>query len=54
MMERMGYDLDSRPGLNFGKGRRTLLPFFVPKGKNPDYYHKTRRGLGYVTTPSSS
>ena len=48
MMKRMGYDLASRPGLNFGKGRRSLLRSFVPKGKAPDYYHQTRRGLGYV------
>ena len=26
----------------------------VPKGKDPDYYHKTRRGPSYVTTPVSS
>jgi len=26
----------------------------VPKGNAPDYYHKTHRGLGYVTTPASS
>jgi len=25
MMENMGYDLTSDPGLNFGKGRKTLL-----------------------------
>ena len=50
----MGYDLIKSPGLNFGKGRRTLLRSFVPKGKAPDYYHKTRRGLGYVTSPASS
>jgi len=25
MMESMGYDLTNSPGLNFGKGRRTLL-----------------------------
>jgi hypothetical protein len=54
MMERMGYDLVNRPGLNFGKGRITLLRSFVPKGKAPDYYHKTRRGLSYVSTPPSS
>ena len=54
MMERMGYDLINRPGLNFGKGRRTLLRSFVPKGKAPDYYHKTHRGLGYVSTPPPS
>jgi len=33
MMENMGYDLTSGHGLNFGKGRRTLLRSFVPKGK---------------------
>ena len=54
MMKRMGYDLINRPGLNFGKGRRSLLRSFVPKGKAPDYYHQTRRGLGYVSTPVPS
>jgi len=54
MMENMGYDLISGPGLNFGKGRRTLLRSFVPKGKAPDYYHRTCRGLGYVSTPIPS
>jgi len=44
MMENIGYDLKSGPGLNFGKGRRTLLRPFVPRGKTPDYYHQTRRG----------
>ena len=29
----MGYDLTNGPGLNFSKGRRTLLRSFVPKGK---------------------
>ena len=48
MMENMGYDLASVSGLNFGGGRRTLLRSFVPKGKAPDYYHRTRRGLRYV------
>ena len=56
MMERMGYDLINGPGLNFGKGRRILPRSFIPKGKTPDYYHRTRRGLGYVSTsiPSAS
>jgi len=54
MMENMGYDLANGPGLNFGKGRRILLRSFVPKGKTPDYYHQTRKGLGYVSTPISS
>ena len=54
MMESMGYDLTNGPGLNFGKGRRTLLRSFVPKGKTPDYYHRTRRGLVYVSTPIPS
>ena len=51
MMENMGYDLTYGPGLNFGKGRRILLRSFVPKGKALDYYHRTHRGLGYVSTP---
>jgi len=54
MMESMGYDLTNGPGLNFSKGRRTLLRSFVLKGKTPDYYHRTRRGLGYVSTPIPS
>jgi len=54
MIENMGYDLTNGPGLNFDKGRRTLLRSFVPKGKAPDYYHQTRRGLGYMSTPISS
>ena len=33
MMESMGYDLTNGLRLNFGKGRRTLLRSFVPKGK---------------------
>ena len=41
-------------GLNFGKGKQALLCSFVSKGKDPDYYHKTRRRLGYVNTPVSS
>ena len=55
MMEKV-YDLANGPGLNFDKGRRTLLRSFVPKGKSPDYYHQTRRDLGYVSTliPSAS
>ena len=52
-MERIGYDFTKGFGLNFGRGKRTLLHSFVPKGKDPDYYHKTRKGLGYVTTPVS-
>ena len=54
MMESMRYDLTNGPGLNFSKGRRTLLQSFVLKGKTPDYYHRTRRGLGYVSTPIPS
>ena len=54
MMKNMAYDLTNGPGLNFGKGRRTLLRSFVPKGKTPDYYQRTRSGLGYVSTPIPS
>jgi len=48
----MGYDLTKSAGLNFSKGRWTLLRPFVWKSKAPDYYHKTRRGMGYVSTQS--
>jgi len=54
MMKRMGYDITKGSGLNFGKGKRAILRSFLPEGKDPDYYHKTRRGLGYVSTPISS
>jgi len=54
MMENMGYNLTRGLGLNFGKGRRTLLRSFIPKGKTPNYYHQTRWGLGYVSTPIPS
>ena len=54
MMERMGNDLINGPGLNFGKGRRTLPRSFIQKGKTPEYYHRTRRDLGYVSTPIPS
>ena len=54
MMESIGYDFIKKSGLNFGKGKRILLHSFVPKGKNPDYCHKIRRGLGYVSTLVSS
>ena len=54
MMENMRYDLTSGPGLNFSKRRRTLLQSFIPKGKSPDYYHQTHRGLGYMSAPISS
>jgi len=54
MMENIGYDLMKKSDLNFGKGRRTLLQSFIPKGKAPDYYHKTQRRLGYISTPIPS
>ena len=53
-MERMGYNLRQGDGLNFGKGRRIPLQPFVPKGKPPNYYDRTRRGLGYVTPTEQS
>ena len=49
MMKKMGYNLKHREGLNFEKGRRSLLRNFMPKGKPANYYDNTRRGLGYVT-----
>ena len=53
MIENIGYDLTRDPSLNF-RGRRILLQSFIPKGKAPGYYHQTRRGLGYVSTPITS
>jgi len=50
MMEIMGYNFTKESCLNFSKGKWALLPSFVPKGKDPNYYHKTRRGLDYVST----
>jgi len=54
MMKNIGYDLISCPDLNFDKRRWTLLRPLVPRGKTPEYYHRTRRGLGYVSTPIPS
>ena len=56
LMKKMGYDLAKSSNLNFGNGKRALLWSFVPKGKIFDYYHKTWRGLGYVSilVPSNS
>lgn len=45
----MDYDLT----LKQGKGWQSLLHSFVLEGKNLDYYNKTHRELGYVTTPTS-
>ena len=54
MMERMRYDLTKKSGLNFSKEKRALLRSFVPKAKDPNYYHKTRREFDYVFMPVSS
>ena len=54
MMKRRGYNFTKKSNLNFGKGKPNLLHSFVPKVKNPDYYHKTQRGLCYVSTSVSS
>ena len=53
-MKKMGYNLEHGMGLNFGKGRRSLMRNFVPKGKPANYYGNTRRGLGYVAPTSSA
>jgi len=54
IMKKMGYNLKHGEGLNFKKGRRSLLRNFVPKGKPVNYYDNTRRGLRYVTPTSPS
>ena len=51
-MRKIGYNLKHGEGLNFKKGRHSLLRNFVPKGKPANYYDNTRRGLGYVTPTS--
>src|SRR4051812_36529198 len=51
MMQRWGYDLEEKPGLNYGKGVRALPLPFVPEGKEASYYQEAKRGLGY-TSPS--
>ena len=53
-MEIIGHNFTKGSGLNFDKGKRALLRSFVPKSKEPDYYHKTWKGLSYVSTPVSS
>lgn len=45
----MDYNLEAKACLNFGKGRRSPIKPWVPEGKEVDYYHVTRRVLGYVT-----
>ena len=54
MMKRMEYNFTKGSGLNFDEGKQTLLHLFVPKCKDSDYCHKTRRGLSYISTPISS
>ncbi|XP_020272188.1 uncharacterized protein LOC109847370 [Asparagus officinalis] len=51
IMQKIGYYFSNAGGLNFGKGQRTPLAPFVPKGKPDNYYDKTRKGLGYVSPP---
>jgi len=36
IIERIGYNFTKGSGLNFGRGKQTLLRSFVPKGKDPD------------------
>lgn len=55
MLERLGYNLKSKAGLNSRKGIHTILLSKVLKVKPVDYYQKTKRGLGYVMlVPSES
>src|SRR4051812_47463059 len=48
MMERWGYRFEDKEGLNCGKGRKTPLESYNPRGME-DY-----RGLGCNTTPDQS
>lgn len=55
MMKHCGYDFESKPKINYGKGRHMIPHAKVPNRSPIDYYHKTKRGLGYVTpVPSES
>lgn len=44
-----GYNFKDKLGLKFGKGVRTQPLPSASKGKSIDYYHMTKRGLGYVS-----
>lgn len=48
-MEMMGYDIAKREGLCFNQGRRAPPQSCVSKGKNLDYYNKTKHSLEYVS-----
>jgi len=52
MMRKMGYNLQRGNGLNFERGQHGLLLTFVPTGKPTNYYYKTHREFGYVTSPA--
>lgn len=54
MMKKNGLEHDRKYRLNISKWRQNILCSFVLEGKGLDYYHKTRRGLGYVSTRSIS
>src|SRR5436190_62627 len=49
MMQRWGYDLEVKLGLNYGKGVRALPLPFVPEGKEANYYQEAKRGLDYTS-----
>src|SRR3954465_13422333 len=51
IMQRWGYDLEEKLGLNYGKGVRALPLPFVPEGKEANYYQEAKRGLGYTSPP---
>lgn len=48
-MEMIWYDIE-KGGLCFNWERRTPLQSYIPKGKNLDYYIKTKHGLGYISS----
>src|SRR3954468_9149545 len=54
MMQWWGYDLEEKPGLNYGKGVRALPLPFVPEGKDANYYQEAKRALGYLSPPPRS
>jgi len=54
MMKKMGYSLNHGDGLNFDKRRSIPLQPFVLEGKSANYYDRTRKGSGYVTSHPQS
>lgn len=49
IMENVGYNFKDKLSLNFDNEVRTQSLPFAQKGKSIDYYHMSKRGLGYIS-----